>query len=151
VRPILREALRQCCIAGILSFIASSAVANLPLDCPGVMAHEPVKGAHPGWKVLSDGPARLSGAHVMYVVQSHYEGLLDPVSEVQLGDEAQSTVTTFDIAGNRRKGPFTLICLYGDYAQLMRPLPGEARACQTTRKKFLDETKGEGAYKVRCQ
>jgi hypothetical protein len=87
----------------------------------------------------------------MFIVRSHYEGLLDPASQVELKDEDESTVATFDIASNRRKAPFTLMCLYGDYAHLARALPRDVRSCQVIRRKHFRETEGQGAYSVRCQ
>lgn len=152
VRPsALATSLSAYVAAMFVALGPCSASATEVIECPSVMAHEPVRDAHPGWRVHSSGPARLSGAHIMFVVQSHYEGLLDPASQVRLKDEDQTTLVTFDLASNRRKAPFTLMCLYGEHARLDRVLPRDVRSCQVVHRKYFRETEGQGAYTVTCR
>ena len=126
----------------------AAASAKTKLECPQVMVHRADPTAHPGWKIYSNEPLRLSGADLMYVVDSHLEATLDPDSVKTLSDANQSELSVFHVAKYRGRGPFTLICHYGDHAQLARPLTKEVEECTVVRRKVFSF---EGEVDVKCR
>lgn len=117
------------------------------LACPTVMVHRADPDAHPGWTIYSNDPLRLSGADFLFVVDGHLEATLDPDEVRVLHDENQTEIRVFRVARHRRKGPFTLLCEYGEHAQLIRPLPTQIEECTVVRRQAFGD---EGAVEVRC-
>jgi hypothetical protein len=134
-------------IAGSLPVFAGG-VGGPILECPQVMVHRADPAAHPGWAIYSNDPLRLSGADVMYVVDSHLEATLDADEVRRLNDESQTEISVFHVSAHRRQGPFTLVCQYGDHAQLAREIPKQARECTVLRRQFFAEG---GAVEVKCR
>jgi hypothetical protein len=119
------------------------------LECPPIMAHEPLKEQHPGWFVYSNRPLRLSGADIAYVVDSHYEATLEPDRVNQLNDDSLSTSSVFQLAKHRSRKPFSLVCHYGVHAQLSRTIPEGIVECIVVHHgRFGDE---QGEFKVSCR
>jgi hypothetical protein len=90
---------------------------------------------------------RLSGADWMFVVDSHLEATLDPDEVRRLNDESQTEVGVFRVSKHRGEGPFTLLCEYGDHAQLSRLLPAQVEECTVVRRQFFTD---EGAVDIKC-
>lgn len=132
----------------LLTWVAlSTHAATLALECPKVMAHRPEPTAHTGWTIYSNDPLRLSGADLMYIVDSHLEATLNPDEVRALNDENQSELSVFRIFKHRAQAPFTLICQYGDHAHLARRLPAQVKECTVVRRKSFAE---EGEVDVKC-
>lgn len=136
-----------CFVSAALAGYATAGSANSVVECPKVMVHRADAGAHPGWVIYSNEPLRLSGADFMYIVDSHLEATLDPDEVRRLNDESQTEVSVFRVTKHRREGPFTLLCEYGDHAQLIRSIPKQVKECTVVRRKSFGE---EGAVEVKC-
>lgn len=136
-----------CLVSAALAGQAIAGSANSVIECPKVMVHRADAAAHPGWTIYSNDPLRLSGADFMYIVDSHLEATLDPDEVRRLNDENQTEVSVFRVSKHRREGPFTLLCEYGDHAQLSRLLPEQVKECTVVRRKSFGE---EGAVEVKC-
>ena len=127
---------------------ASAGAATASLACPPVLAVDVRADKHPGWSLYSNDPLRLTGADIAFV--SDEDSILDPDETKQPDDRDLSVIALFHLRRHPELKDASLVCHYGEHAQLSRALPPGITECAVTRHRQFDE-KTEAEFAAMCR